>query len=92
MTTLVGDQIHSRRIGYALISLRMEILHNMPLTSYKKANCAEIVRQEFGLEKKKYRKKIDVYLEGCRLTGREPAIRIVEMKAMKATIAQGRKA
>ena len=81
MTTLVGDQIHSRRIGYALISLRMEILHNMPLTSYKKANCAEIVRQEFGLEKKKYRKKIDVYLEACSRIGKTPDEKIVQLKA-----------
>lgn len=84
MTTLVGDQIPAFRIGVALISLKHEILYGMPLTSPKKANCAEIVRQEFGLDKKQYRKKIDVYLEGCRLTGREPAIRIVEMKEGKA--------
>ena len=86
MTTLVGDQITSFRIVAALISLKHEILHGMPLTSYKKANCAEIVRQEFGLDKKKYRKKIDVYLEGCRLAGYEPAHheRIVEMKAGEA--------
>ena len=86
MTTLVGDQITSFRIVAALISLKHEILHGMPLTSRRKANCAEIVRQEFGLDKKKYRKKIDVYLEGCCLAGYEPAHheRIVEMKAGKA--------
>jgi hypothetical protein len=52
----------------------------MPLTSYKKANCAEIVRQEFGLDKKKYRRKIDVYLEACRRIGKTPDERIVAMQ------------
>lgn len=80
MTTLVGPEIHSLRIGWAVISLKREILYNMPLTSYKKANCAEIVRREFGLEKKKYRRKIAVYLEACRRIGKTPDERIVAMK------------